>query len=319
MQCDICPRRCNIDRSKTKGFCGMGDRPVVARAFLHMWEEPCISGTRGSGAVFFSGCSLKCIYCQNYEISHKGRGREVSVRELADIFISLRDRGAHNINLVTPTHFAPAIKEALGIAKSGSRAADRPDIPPVNVPDDEGSSSVNSAGPLDIPVIYNTSGYDSVNQLKSIEEHVDVYLPDLKYMSSEVSKSYSGAADYFEKASAAVLEMYRQKGSPVFDDDGIIKKGVIIRHLVLPGHTSETIRLLEWISANISKDAYVSLMSQYVPCHLACGHNRIGRRITSHEYDKVVNKFIRLGLNGYVQERESASEEYIPDFDKIQF
>jgi len=319
MQCDICPRNCGTDRSKSKGFCGMGETPVVARAFLHMWEEPCISGTRGSGTVFFSGCSLKCIYCQNYEISHKGRGREISVRELANIFLSLRDKGAHNINLVTPTHFAPAVREALRIAKCGSNETGQPGSCFGQYEGEVDCTAENLAKPLDIPVVYNTSGYESIHQLQSLEEHVDVYLPDLKYMSSEVSKKYSGAEDYFEKASAAVIEMYRQKGSPVFDDGGMIKKGVIIRHLVLPGHTTETIRVLEWISANISKDAYVSLMSQYVPCHLACGHSRIGRRITSHEYDRVVDKFIRLGLNGYVQERESASEEYIPDFETVQF
>lgn len=285
MLCNICPRKCGIDRAKTKGFCGMGETAVISRAFLHMWEEPCISGTRGSGTVFFSGCNLKCIYCQNHEISHTSRGREVTARELADIFIALRDKGAHNINLVTPTHFTHVLEEALKIVS-----------------------------PLGIPVVYNTGSYESVERLRLLEEQVDVFLPDLKYISPEISREYSGAADYFENASKAILEMYRQKGSPIFDNDGIIKKGVIIRHLVLPGHTSETFRVLDWISANISRDAYVSLMSQYVPCNAACGHVKLGRRITRHEYDKAVNKFIRLGLNGYVQDRESASEEYIPDF-----
>jgi putative pyruvate formate lyase activating enzyme len=296
MVCDICPRKCNIDRSKARGFCAMGETPVAARAFLHMWEEPCISGKRGSGAVFFSGCNLKCIYCQNYEISHYGRGREVTVRELADIFLTLRDKGAHNINLVTPTHFVPAIIEALGMAKNPC-ANDRP--------------------PLDIPVVYNTNAYDSIKQLNMLEKMIDIYLPDLKYISPELSKRYSGAPDYFEKASAAILEMYRQKGAPEFDAEGMMRKGVIIRHLVLPGHTAETMKILEWISANLSKDAYVSLMSQYTPCHLAREHERIGRRITRHEYDRVVSKFIKLGLNGFVQERESASEEFIPDFDEV--
>lgn len=293
MVCDICPRDCDIDRSKSRGFCGMGEMPVVSRAFLHMWEEPCISGSRGSGTVFFSGCNLKCIYCQNHEISHKGRGREVTVRELADIFLTLRDKGAHNINLVTPTHFVQAITEAVGLAKK---------------PDD------GDRAPLDIPVVYNTNAYDSIKQLRMLENTVDIYLPDMKYIDSGLSKQYSGAPDYFEKASAAILEMYRQKGAPEFDPEGMMRKGVIIRHLVLPGHTAETLKVLDWISANLSKDAYVSLMSQYTPCHLAQDHERLGRRITRHEYDKVVNRFIRLGLNGFIQERDSASEEFIPDF-----
>ncbi len=276
----------------------MGEAPVVSRAFLHMWEEPCISGKHGSGTVFFSGCSLKCIYCQNYEISHKGRGREVTVSELADIFLSLRDKGAHNINLVTPTHFVPAIRGALSLAR-----------------EKETASELLDRQPLDIPVVYNTNAYDSVLQLHSLEDMVDIYLPDLKYINPDLSKEYSRAPDYFEKASAAIMEMFRQKGAPEFDSEGMMQKGVIIRHLVLPGHTSETLRVLEWIAANLSKDAYVSLMSQYTPCYLAKEHNIIGRRITRHEYDKVVNKFIKLGLNGFVQERESASEEFIPDFD----
>ncbi len=300
MNCDICPRKCNIDRAKTRGFCGMSEAPVVSRAFLHMWEEPCISGKRGSGTVFFSGCSLKCIYCQNYEISHKGRGREVTVSELADIFLSLRDKGAHNINLVTPTHFVPVIREALSLAKENT---------------DTVAAMTANCRPLDIPVVYNTNAYDSVEQLRSLEELVDIYLPDLKYISSDLSKEYSGAPDYFEKASAAIMEMFRQKGAPEFDSEGMMLKGVIIRHLVLPGHTAETLKVLEWIAANLSNDVYVSLMSQYTPCYLAKEHSVIGRRITRYEYDKVVSKFMKLGLNGFVQERESASEEYIPDFD----
>lgn len=295
MACDICPRNCNIDRARARGFCSMGEAPVVSRAFLHMWEEPCISGRRGSGTVFFSGCNLKCIYCQNYEISHRGRGREVTVSELADIFLKLRNKGAHNINLVTPGHFAPAIAKALLIAKGPGTADEKP---------------------LEIPVVYNTNAYDSLKQLRQLEEMTDIYLPDLKYMSPELSKQYSGAPDYFEQASCAIMEMYRQKGAPEFDSEGMMKKGVIIRHLVLPGHTAETLRILDWISANLSKDAYVSLMSQYIPCHLARDHARLGRRITRHEYEKVVDRFIRLGLNGFVQERDSASKEFIPDFDK---
>ena len=301
MHCNICPRECNIDRAKTKGFCGMKEVPVVSRAFLHMWEEPCISGKRGSGTVFFSGCNLKCIYCQNYEISHNGRGKEVTVDELAGIFLSLRDKGAHNINLVTPTHFVPSIIRALSTAKGF----------------EPGGIHLPSVQPLDIPVVYNTNAYDSIEQLRLLENMADIYLPDLKYISPELSQEYSKAPDYFENASAAILEMCRQKGAPEFDAEGMMTKGVIIRHLVLPGHISETMKVLDWITANLSKDVYVSLMSQYVPCHLACGHNKLGRRITRHEYEKVLNKFAKLDLNGFVQERESASEEFIPDFNEV--
>jgi len=295
MLCNICPRTCNADREKTAGFCGMGFKPVIARAFLHMWEEPCISGTKGSGTVFFSGCNLKCIFCQNHEISHGGRGREVSTGELAAIFLSLRDKGAHNINLVTPSHFVPAILKALEIAETDKSA------------------------PLDIPIVYNTSGYDSLGSLKMLEGSIDIYLPDLKYISPDVSMRYSGAKDYFEKASRAILEMYRQTGAPILDESGIMKRGIIIRHLVLPGHVNESLRILEWIAENLPGDVPVSLMSQYVPCHLASEHAVLGRRLTRYEYDKVLNKYVKLGLKGFYQERGAASEEFIPDFSRVEF
>lgn len=295
MLCNICPRECNVDRDKASGFCGMGLKPVIARAFLHMWEEPCISGTKGSGTVFFSGCNLKCIFCQNHEISHGGCGREVSTEELAAIFLSLRDKGAHNINLVTPSHFAPAILEALEIAKTDKSA------------------------PLDIPIVYNTSGYDSLDSLKMLEGSIDIYLPDLKYINPEVSMQYSGAKDYFERASAAILEMHRQAGAPVLDESGIMQRGLIIRHLVLPGHINESFRILEWIAGNLPGDVPVSLMSQYVPCHIAREHAVLGRHLTRYEYEKVLNKYARLGLKGFYQERDAASEDYIPDFSRIEF
>jgi putative pyruvate formate lyase activating enzyme len=267
----------------------MGENPVVAKAYLHMWEEPCISGTRGSGTVFFSGCNLKCIFCQNHEISHEGIGREITSKELADIFLSLRDKGAHNINLVTPSHFIPAILEALEMAK-------------------------RKPAPLDIPIVYNTNGYDSIECLQMLEGSIDIYLPDLKYVGTETSMEYSKAKDYFEKASQAILEMYRQVGAPLFDKDGILQRGVIIRHLVLPGHTNDTLRVLDWIRESLPDDVYVSLMSQYIPCHLACSHKVIGRRLTRYEHEKVLNKFVKLGFNGFVQERDAASTQYIPDF-----
>ena len=312
----------------------MGANPVVSRAFLHMWEEPCISGTRGSGAIFFSGCNLKCIFCQNHEISHGGRGKEITAGELACVFLSLRDKGAHNINLVTPNHFIPSIIEALALARTGTvmygedGAAER--ITGGTTCCNVGGTTYGNAGTaeesgngprtgLDIPVVYNTNAYESLDSLKQLQGWADVYLPDLKYVSPELSKEYSGAADYFDYASKAILEMHRQAGSPIFDKAGLIKKGLIIRHLVLPGHTEDSIRVLEWIAGNLPKDTYVSLMSQFVPCYHAVGHPVLDRHITRREYDKVVGKFVKLGLNGYVQERDSASEQFIPDFNIVKF
>ncbi len=286
MPCAICPRKCDADREKPDGFCGMGGNPVVARAFLHMWEEPCISGTRGSGTVFFSGCNLKCVYCQNYRISHENFGRELTVEQLAAVFLSLQKKGAHNINLVTPSHFTESIREAVRAAEG-----------------------------LKLPVIYNSNGYDSREGLAVMEGIADVYLPDLKYFSPEISGRYSGAPDYFEKASRAVLEMYRQVGAPEFDGDGLITRGLIIRHLILPGLSSESVEILKWIRENLPGDIYISLMSQYTPYYRASEYPEINRRIIRREYEKVLDCFYRLGFeHGYVQERDSACEEYIPEF-----
>lgn len=285
--CKVCPRACGADRDKGEGFCAVGRLPVVAKAYLHMWEEPCISGVRGSGTVFFTGCNLKCVYCQNHEISQEGFGKPVTVEELGKIFMSLQEKGAHNINLVSPSHYVEAIRECL----SGT---DR----------------------LKIPVIYNSSGYDSLNALGMMEGLVDVYLPDLKYFKSETGLKYSGAGDYFKVASSAILEMYKQAGAPVLDPEGIIRKGLIIRHLILPGMARESMDILTWIRDNLPGGVYISLMSQYTPCFKAALHPEIDRRITRREYELVVNHFIKLGFeNGYMQERDSAREEYIPDFD----
>lgn len=287
MLCNYCPRKCNANRRVVTGFCGMGDLPVVAGAFLHQWEEPCISGSKGSGAVFFSGCNLKCVFCQNYRISQEDSGREVSVEKLVEIFLSLQEKGAHNINLVTPSHFVRQIRQALDISED-----------------------------LHIPVVYNSNGYDSLYCLEQMEGIADIFLPDLKYFSPDISLKYSGAPDYFVVAAAAIKEMYRQAGPPVFDDEGVMQKGLIIRHLILPGLTDESVKLLEWISENMPGDIHVSLMSQYTPYYKARLYPEINRRITAWEYEKVLRRFYRLGFkNGYIQERESASEAYIPDFD----
>lgn len=287
MKCNMCPRRCNADRHNHVGFCGMGELPVVARAFLHRWEEPCISGSRGSGTVFFTGCNLQCVYCQNYKISQLKTGKEINLEQLGKIMRVLQEQGAHNINLVNPTHYADQIRECI-----------------VGLPE------------LRIPVVYNTNGYESVETLKHMEGIVDVYLPDLKYFYSETSTKYSCAGDYFETAAAAVLEMYRQVGDPVFDKDGLIQRGLIIRHLILPGRTSESMKILQWIKEHLPSTVFISLMSQYTPYFKAESCPEINRRITRREYDKVVSYLWKIGIeNGYVQERESADEQYIPDFD----
>lgn len=275
-----------VDRGKRKGFCGMGDKVVVAKAFLHFWEEPCISGKNGSGAVFFSGCNMRCVYCQNYHISQEYFGREITQEQLVKIFMNLQSKGAHNINLVSPSHFTLQIKQALDKAEG-----------------------------LKIPVIYNSNGYDSVQSLKMLEGKIDVYLPDIRYFNDETALKYSSAGNYFKTASEAVLEMYRQVGEPRFDENGMIVKGLIIRHLIIPGHIGESKRILKWIRDNLPEGVYVSIMSQYTPYYKCESYPEINRRITRREYEAVLDYFFKLGLNnGYVQERDSACEDYIPDF-----
>lgn len=288
MICNICPRKCRAERDINRGFCGVGSLPVVAKACLHYWEEPCISGSRGSGAVFFTGCNLKCVFCQNYKISQENFGREISVSRLADIFIELQNKDAHNINLVNPTHFAFAVREAVKAAREKG---------------------------LTIPVVYNSNGFESPEILKMMDGIVDIYLPDMKYFSSDISLKYSGASDYFAIASAAVKEMYRQVGASQLGVDGMMKQGMIIRHMVLPGHTSDSIKVLEWLRSNMPQDIYVSVMSQYTPYYNACLYPEVDRRLTRWEYERVINKFCKLGFeNGYMQERASAEEIYIPEF-----
>lgn len=285
--CEICPRQCKADRKIVRGFCGVGNRPKVAKAFLHKWEEPCISGANGSGTIFFSGCNLKCVFCQNYNISQEYSGKEISIEELSNIYIRLQQMGAHNINLVNPTHYVVQIKKSL-----------------------EMSSSLN------IPVIYNTNAYETIDGLKTVEGLVDVYLPDFKYMEEGIAKKYSGAPNYFEAACTAIKEMYRQVGGPILDENGVVTRGLIIRHLILPGLAGESIRILDYIKNNLPDDIYISLMSQYTPFYRAENYPEINRRITRREYERVLNHFFKLGFeNGYVQERESASCEYIPEFD----
>ena len=281
--CNDCPRRCGALRGENgNGACGMGADAVVARAALHFDEEPVISGTKGSGAVFFSGCSLRCVYCQNAQISHRRFGRRVSTEGLKAIYRSLRDRGAHNIDLVNPTHFSRAILASLD--------------------EDPG-----------IPVIYNTGGYDSVETLRKFEGKVSVYLPDLKYVSSALSRRYSACPDYFEKASAAIREMIRQTGEVVIGGDGTIRRGTVIRHLVLPGCTADSLHVLEWIAEN-AKGAWVSLMSQYTP--MESRMDQLHRSLSPREYERAVRKLYELGLTeGFLQESGADDGKYIPAFD----
>lgn len=285
--CNACPRKCNVERNIgefSRGFCKMPYNAVLARASLHLWEEPVISGERGSGAIFFSGCNLRCVFCQNYEISHENFGKQVSKSEFIDIVKRLENQGAHTINLVNPTHFVPFIKEVFSEYKPS------------------------------VPVVYNTGGYDDVESIRSLHGLIDVYLPDLKYFDSDVSKKYSNAENYFEKASKAVLEMQRQVGKSVIKD-GIMQKGMIIRHLVLPKNTDQSIKILRWIKDNLPIDTYISLMSQYVP-YVKTEYKELNRRIVTAEYQKVIDEFERLGFeNGFMQERSSAQTDFIPKFD----
>ena len=285
--CNACPRKCNVERNIgefSRGFCKMPYNAVLARASLHLWEEPVISGERGSGAIFFSGCNLRCVFCQNYEISHENFGKQVSKSEFIDIVKRLENQGAHTINLVNPTHFVPFIKEVFSEYKPS------------------------------VPVVYNTGGYDDVESIRSLQGLIDVYLPDLKYFDSDVSKKYSNAENYFEKASKAVLEMQRQVGKSVIKD-GIMQKGMIIRHLVLPKNTDQSIKILRWIKDNLPLDTYISLMSQYVP-YVKTEYKELNRRIVTAEYQKVIDEFERLGFeNGFMQERSSAQTDFIPKFD----
>lgn len=286
--CSLCPRNCHIDRTSSLGFCQSSSQIKAARAALHHQEEPCISGTRGSGAVFFSGCTLRCCFCQNYSISSETYGKEISEQKLAQIFFELQNQGAHNINLVTATQYLPSILNAL------DRIKDK----------------------LNIPVVYNSSGYEKPETIRLLKDYVDIYLPDLKYFSSKLSQKYSKAEDYFKVASNAVRLMIEQTGKPVFDSDGILQKGVIIRHLVLPNCRKDSITLLHWIKETLPDKSYlISLLSQYTPFYKSHEYPELNRRITTYEYESVLKEAISLGLvEGFIQEKSSAKEEYTPPF-----
>lgn len=284
MICSICPRHCNIDREKNLGYCQSSESFKVARAALHFWEEPCISGKNGSGAIFFSGCNLRCVFCQNYEISTENNGIEISDNKLIEIFENLISQGAENINLVNPTHYSHRIAKILKKWKSP------------------------------VPIVYNSSGYEEVESLKELDGLIDIYLPDLKYIRSDKALRYSKAEDYFEKASRALLEMRRQV-KDCFDDNGMMKNGMIVRHLILPQNTNSSIEIIDWLNDNLP-DTYLSLMAQYVPCGQLDGFNEINRKITKREYDKVVDYSLSLNMDRvFIQDTESSDKKFIPAFD----
>lgn len=287
--CRLCPRKCGVNRSKSTGFCGMGAEIKAAKATLHQWEEPCISYKNGAGTIFFSGCSLRCVYCQNSEISNNGFGEVITVERLCNIFLSLQDRGADNIELVTPTHFIPDIISALDRVKSK----------------------------LDIPIVYNCGGYELTETIKRLEGYIDVYLPDIKYFSPDISAKYSSAPDYFQYASSAVLEMIRQAGKLQYNNSGGLVKGTVIRHLVLPSCRHDSIKIMDWIAENTNSDSrLVSIMSQYTPFEfISADYPELKRRVTKMEYNSVVRHAESLGINGFTQDISSAREEYLPLFD----
>lgn len=284
--CNLCANNCNVDREKNLGICKCKILPKVALASVHMWEEPCISKINGSGTVFFSGCNLKCIFCQNHSISHENFGKEISNQRLAEIFLELQNKNVNNINLVSPTPYVYSIIEAIKIAKKNG---------------------------LTIPIIYNTGNFDNLETIKLLDGYIDVYLPDLKYYSDDVALKYSKAQNYFEIATTNIKEMLNQVGNPVFSNDGIIKKGVIIRHLVLPSHINETKHILNWIKENLSLDTYISIMLQYFPTYLALNDNLINRKVSKREFS-IIKNLISEFKNGYIQELSKHEEEYVPNF-----
>ena len=287
--CTICPHNCKINRTKNPGRCKSTDKIKIALYSTHNFEEPCISGEKGSGTIFFSNCNMNCVFCQNYEISQLGRGKEITIEELANVMIKQQERNVQNINLVTPTSYALHIVEAIKIARKKG---------------------------LEIPIVYNTNGYESVETLKLLEGYVDIYLPDLKYYYDDLAKKYSKVDNYFEIATKAIQEMYRQVGTPVLDENGVMKKGLMIRHLILPNEVQNSKKVLKWIKENIDSNVYVSIMAQYFPTYKAKEIPEIARKITKEEYEKVENYLYELDLeNGYIQELGEHEEEYVPTWE----
>ena len=289
-KCKICPHNCGVNRLNGNiGRCKSNGNIKLAMASIHNFEEPCISGENGSGTVFFSNCNMNCVFCQNYKISQQGLGREISIEELAEIFIDEQNKNAENINLVTPTMYVYHLIEAIKIAKNKG---------------------------LKIPIVYNSNGYENVETIKKLDGYIDIYLPDLKYYDDDLAFKYSGVKNYFENATSAIKEMYNQVGSPVLDENGMMKKGLIIRHLVLPNNLQNSKDVLKWINDNIDKKVFVSVMAQYFPTNKAKDFPEINRKLTKEEYEEIENYLYSLDLdNGYIQELGEHEEEYVPDFE----
>lgn len=288
-KCMICPHKCGINRTKFKGRCKSDDKIQIALYSIHNFEEPCISGEKGSGTIFFSNCNMNCIYCQNYEISQLGRGKKIEIQELANIMLEQQNKGVENINLVTPTSYVLHIIEAIKIAKKNG---------------------------LKIPIVYNTNGYENVETLKMLDGYIDIYLPDFKYFNNELGEKYSNVKNYFEYTTNAIKEMYKQVGSPVLNEDGIMKKGLMIRHLILPNQVENSKNILKWIKDNFDNKVFVSVMAQYFPTYKAKNVDGLNRKITQEEYNEVENYLYELDLeNGYIQELGEHEEEYVPNWE----
>ena len=291
-KCNLCPRHCNINRHETVGFCKASDTLKIARADLHFFEEPCISGDNGSGTIFFTYCNLKCVFCQNYEISSDNIGREITIERFSEICINLQNKGALNINLVTPTHYIPLIKEGLKLAKLKG---------------------------LTIPIVYNTSSYETTDSLKLLDGLIDIYLPDFKYYNDDIAIKYSSAPNYVNVCKDAIAEMYRQVGKPVFDDDGIMKKGVIVRHLLLPNMEDDTKKIIEYLYNTYKNNIYMSIMNQYTPMK-KLKYEELNHTINDDIYDDVINFAYDLGVrNAFIQEGETQKKSFIPDFKNQEF
>ncbi len=288
-KCQLCPRNCKVNRTEKTGFCGAGEKIRVALVSLHEWEEPCLVGKNGAGTVFFSHCNLKCVYCQNFKISSEGYGKEISVERLAEIFLEQQKRGAANIELVTPTHYVPQICAALDISKMHG---------------------------LKIPIVYNTNSYENVSTLDLLKNRVDIFLPDLKYFDNEIAKTFSNAPNYFQVATAAITKMFELVGENKFDFYGNMTRGVIVRHLILPNFRRDSMKILDWLKKNFGDKIFISLMNQYTPLFRASQFKKINRRLTTFEYDSVVNFAVDIGIkNCYIQIGKTADEKFVPKFD----
>lgn len=287
--CKVCPRSCGINRNEKLGFCKSGASVKLAKAYGHMWEEPCISGTKGSGTVFFSNCNLRCVFCQNHDISQESTGREVSIQRLSEIFLEQQERGFHNINLVNPTHYAPQIIEAIKISKSKG---------------------------LTIPIVYNSNGYETTDTIDALKGFIDIYIPDFKYFNDKYAIKYSNAPDYFNIASACISRMVEQTGPCKFDEQGIMTRGVIIRHLMLPGLLFDSKKVVDYIYKSFGDDVYLSLMNQYTPMFHAKDYPEINKRLNPGHYDSLIDHCLEIGYkNAFIQESGTDTTDFVPDFD----